>query len=54
MVVARALSAEELATIERVVAKTAGGAFAASVEMVPAIERTAVGKLRAFRSELPG
>ena len=53
LVVSRPLTDEEMATVAQVMVRAVGDMFATEIEIVPALERTAVGKLRAFRSELP-
>lgn len=54
LVVARPLTSDELGMVERVVAKASGGLFATAIEVVPELDRTAAGKLRAFTCEVGG
>jgi len=54
LVVSRPLSGDELAIVEDVMAKASSGLFETAIEFVPELERTAAGKLRAFRCEVAG
>jgi len=54
LVVSRALTQDELSVVENVVAKASGGLFETGIEFVAELDRTAAGKLRAFKSEVAG
>ncbi|WP_353228395.1 hypothetical protein [Novosphingobium sp.] len=52
LVVSRALTDGERSEIMAIMALASGGHFATDIEIVPELDRTAVGKLRAFKSEI--
>ncbi|MDR3488182.1 phenylacetate--CoA ligase family protein [Novosphingobium sp. Fuku2-ISO-50] len=54
IVASRALTGDELSIVENVVAKASGGLFETVIEFVPDLDRTAAGKLRAFKCEVVG
>ena len=52
IVVSRPLTTDETAVVAGVVEKASGGLFETAIEEVPELDRTAAGKLRAYRCEI--